>query len=125
MRNCYNSGKITGNADAYKAFLRADFDIIDKGFNPINPIKCGLPKSFPWLLHMVVDILILVFTCRYAYFQSNWKESRGARIEHFVCKLFFIKRFYQPKIGPLSCPVETIIRPKLKKRCRTEKYNIN
>ena len=98
MRNCYNSGKISGKDDAFRAFKRADFEIIDKGFNPINPMRCGLPESFPWLLHMVVDILILVFTCRYAYFQSNWKESKGARIEHRVCKLLLIKRIYQDEI---------------------------
>ena len=102
MRNCYNSGKISGLESAHKNFKKADFEIIDLGYNPINPMVHGLESiglsHAPWIIHIIVDILILVLFCRIAYFQSNWRESKGARIEHRICKLLLIKRIYQDEI---------------------------
>ncbi len=99
MKNCYNSGKISGLKDASRNFRKADFEIIDMGYNPVNPMVHGLERfgygHAPWFLHIIIDLLMLVCFCRVAYFQKNWMESRGARIEHFVSKLLLIKIIYQ------------------------------
>ena len=55
MKNCYNSGKISGLESAHKNFKKSDFEIIDLGYNPINPMvhgleSIGLSKS-PWIIH--------------------------------------------------------------------------
>lgn len=102
MRNCYNSGKISGLNDAQKNFKKADFEIIDLGYNPVNPMIHGLESygygHAPWFLHIIVDVFILIFFCRIAYFQKNWKLFKGARIEHRVCRALLIKRIYQSEL---------------------------
>ena len=85
-RKCYNSGKISGlpYLTAYGNFLAADKDIESRGFVPVNPMKEGwLKPSAPWILHMLVDLWKMVW-CDAVYFQKNWPESRGARIEFQV-----------------------------------------
>lgn len=87
---CYNAGKISGLSwlDAYSKFERADKRIEKKyGLNPVNPMKHGLHPSRPWWMHMVYD-LWLMMRCEVVYFQQDWKESRGARIEYKVAKFF-------------------------------------
>lgn len=39
---CYNSGKISGLFEAKSNFKKADFEIIDLGYNPVNPMVDGL-----------------------------------------------------------------------------------
>lgn len=82
-KKCYNSGKITGlpYLTAYNNFLAADKKIRAMGYEPINPMeKQWLSPSAPWLLHMIVDVWHLLW-CKAVYFQKNWADSRGARIE--------------------------------------------
>lgn len=82
-KKCYNSGKISGlpYLVAYNNFLTADKRIEKLGFHPVNPMTKGWPKpSAPWLLHMIVDVWHLLW-CDAVYFQHNWADSRGARIE--------------------------------------------
>ena len=85
-RKCYNSGKISGLPFlvAYNNFLEADKQIYDLGYEPVNPInKQWLKPSAPWLLHMIVDVWHLMW-CKAVYFQNNWVDSRGAKIEFYV-----------------------------------------
>lgn len=86
---CYNSGKIGGlpYLVAYKKFQKADEDIFLMDMNPINPMKSGLKYSRPWWMHMIVDVCLLL-RCQCVYVQTDWKESRGARIEMKLAKLF-------------------------------------
>lgn len=82
-RTCYNSGKISGlpYLVAYNNFLAADKEIRAHGYEPVNPMKeCWLKPSAPWLLHMIVDVWKMLW-CDAVYFQKNWADSRGARIE--------------------------------------------
>lgn len=96
MKRCYNSGKITGLSfySFHMNFYVADRLIRALGYNPINPVLQGIQGNAPWWLHMAVDITLLL-TCRTAYFQKNWKDSKGARIEHKIAKLFKLKIIYQ------------------------------
>lgn len=91
---CYNSGRITGEKNFVKNFIRADLCIIDLGHSPVNPLYNGLSDTAPWMLHMFVDILILL-TCRHIYFQKNWRQSRGARVEYKIAKLLRMGIYYQ------------------------------
>ena len=82
-KKCYNSGKISGlpYLVAYNNFLSADREIELKGFVPVNPMKeKWLKPSAPWWMHMVVDIWKMLW-CSAVFFQRNWSDSRGARIE--------------------------------------------
>lgn len=82
-KKCYNSGKITGlpYITAYHNFLDADWEIESRGYKPVNPMKeQWLKPSAPWIFHMIVDLWHL-FWCDAVFFQRNWSESRGARIE--------------------------------------------
>ena len=75
---------------AYSNFELADRQIALRGYTPVNPMKKQWPKySAPWWLHMVVDLWALI-GCDAVYFQRNWPESRGARIE-FQAALWFEK----------------------------------
>lgn len=87
---CYNSGAISSLSylTAYNNFLRADRIIINElRMSPINPMNVtwGLQPSAPWFLHMIKDIALLI-GCSAIYFQHNWSESRGARLEHKIAK---------------------------------------
>lgn len=87
-RKCYNSGKIGGlplPVAAHK-FEQADKEIRCLGYEPVNPLNNGLQYSDPWIMHMVLDIINLM-GCPVVYFQADWRESRGARIEYRVAKL--------------------------------------
>lgn len=97
---CYNSGKIGGLSylQAYKNFENADQEIAAMGFTPVNPIILGLKPSRPYWMHMVWDILLLS-RCGHIYLQTNWKESRGARIEFRVAKFLGIQIWFQGNPG--------------------------
>lgn len=86
-KRCYNSGKIGGlpYPQVMENFRRADDAIRSMGLIPVSPLRNGLKHSRPWLLHMAADLLMLA-TCRSAYFQSNWQNSRGARTEFRVAR---------------------------------------
>lgn len=95
---CYNSGKITGlpRCKVFDKFHGADFAISALNYRPVNPLYNGLSCKSPWFLHMIVD-LCMMFQCKAAYFQKDWKESRGARIEHSLAKRTGKHIIYQEK----------------------------
>lgn len=97
---CYNSGQIgkIGYLTALANFRKADKEIIGMGMLPVNPLNNGLKPSRPWVMHMAVDILMLA-SCGNAYFQKNWKESRGARIEYKVAKFLGITIWFEENEG--------------------------
>lgn len=96
-KKCYNSGKISGLSflAAYQNFKLADKMISSIGYAPVNPMKeQWLKPEAPWLLHMIVDVWHLLW-CDAVYFQKNWTESKGARIEFHVASLFGKELIYQ------------------------------
>ena len=81
---CYNSGKISGlpYLTAYNNFLAADKQIRAMCYDPVNPMaECWLNPDAPWILHMAVDLWKMLW-CEAVFFQKNWPDSRGARIEY-------------------------------------------
>lgn len=95
-KKCYNAGKIGGlhYTEYLNNFDTADREIEMMNYIPINPIFNGLKENAPYYLHMVVDLWMLV-RCSAVYFQRNWQDSRGARIEHRAASLLFKKKLYQ------------------------------
>ena len=68
------------------------------GFVPVCPTDfclLDLPmKEWPWCVCMAVCLWHLL-GCSYVYFLRDWKESRGARIEHRWAKRMHKKIIYQ------------------------------
>lgn len=97
-KRCYNSGKIGGlpYLKALNNFRKADEAIKNMGFVPVNPMYNGINPSYPWIIHMVVDILLLA-TCGNIYFQSNWESSRGSGIEFKIAKFLRMEIWFENK----------------------------
>ena len=93
---CYNSGKIgeLGYLTVVKNFEKADKDIASMGFTPVNPVNNGLSPKRTWILHMIVDILMLA-TCGNIYLQTNWRSSRGAKIEYRFAKVMGLNIWFE------------------------------
>jgi len=98
MKKCYISGKITGLP---KEDYEYNFNVAEKfvetilNYRAVNPIKVvPYVEGKSWMYYMLRDIYYL-FGCRAIYMQSNWKESKGARIERFIAKLLFMTIIYE------------------------------
>lgn len=99
----YNSGRISGLT---KEFAKANFDRADmeieeslsiqlrKELKAVNPMKSIIPRWMSWWIHMAADIALLL-TCSGVYFQSNFKYSRGALIEHKIAKALGKNLYYE------------------------------
>lgn len=112
---CYIAGRVTGDPH-YKAKFRfavatvTSYYFFDRhghkiavlsgrwGFQAVNPtaISClGITiDRLPWILAMLFCIIKLA-SCSYAYFLNDWKQSRGARIEHRFARLTRKNIIYQ------------------------------
>lgn len=105
------SGKITGNPTWQLDFYHAEQEVTSMDFFNTHgdwrlPMKYdyfGFSYVSPRLfkiehLRYWAQITVCVFHllgCSYVYMLNNWRESRGARIEHFFAKLTFKKIIYQ------------------------------
>ena len=78
----YISGKITGLPfeEVEVNFTNAQNRLEEAGFKVVNPLNNGLSQNDKWEHHMKADIKLLM-ECNTIYLLSNWKESKGARIE--------------------------------------------
>ena len=86
------SGKISGidYYVAYGKFSNADRKLSAMGYKVVNPIKI-CKKNWCWLRCMI-KCLWAIFFCKKVYQFPDWKDSKGARIEHKWAKLLG-KRF--------------------------------
>ena len=84
-RRVYISGKISGLDNHYVQlkFAACAESLKSVGYEPVNPLKNGLPSSASWKEHMRADIALLK-TCDYIYLQRDFIMSRGAMIELFL-----------------------------------------
>ena len=83
-KRCYNSGPISTKSwdDAYHAFRESD-ELISTCLHmkPVNPLTTwALPRHAPWICHMIKDIMLML-TCSAVFFQKDWEQSKGARVE--------------------------------------------
>lgn len=83
----YLAGKITGDADYKAKFRKATAVLESMDWNYwfiVNPtIECK--EHWSWLRCMV-KCLFLLKGCKWVAMLPDWKESRGARIEHRVAQ---------------------------------------
>lgn len=92
MKKIYISGKITDAINPEKKFLAAETALRKIGWDVINPMLS--PPSDTWEGYMTYDIGLL-FTCQAIYMLSDWRESKGARIEHAIAKEMGLTIIYQ------------------------------
>ncbi len=93
----YISGKITGLdiTVAKNNFKEAEESLKQIDLIPVNPMEI-VPenKDFKWEDYMLADIKEL-FNCEAIFMLSNWKDSKGARIERAIALEMEINIFYQ------------------------------
>jgi len=84
----YLSGAISGRSieQARHAFQRAEDQLKAEGWEPVNPLKNGLPAIAPWPAHMAVDILNLL-GCSAIYMLEGWENSQGATLEANIARM--------------------------------------
>ena len=84
IKRIYISGKITGiEGEAAAIFEKAEAEVLKLGFEPVNPMKINHDHDLSWQSYMKADIKALM-NCDGIYLINNWKESKGARIEHRI-----------------------------------------
>jgi len=85
MKNkVYISGKISGIENlAVILFEKAESDLKNRGFDPINPMKLNHEHDKSWRSYMREDIKALC-GCEVIYMLLNWTDSKGAIIEHTI-----------------------------------------
>lgn len=82
----YISGKITGLDNYKENFMRAEVALRSYGHIVINPCKMGdIYPDLEWIDYMHLD-MTLIQRCQAVYFLANWKQSKGATIEHEYAK---------------------------------------
>ena len=96
----YISGKITGyDIDVAKSKFNESEELLRlKGFTPVNPFK--LSETHPdktWKDYMIDDIRGL-FDCDAIYMNSDWGQSKGARIEYQIAKELNLKVMFAGEI---------------------------
>lgn len=101
MKKVYISGKISGLEldEARYIFNTAAIIIKSTGKHlPVNPFDINpfLGIKNYWC-YMISDLWNLMF-CDAIYMLDNWKESKGARIEHAFAKFIGLKIMYQKNL---------------------------
>jgi hypothetical protein len=82
----YISGKITGldHAVAQNYFDTVAQSLRKAGYNVVNPMEiCPFNETWTWEQYMAKDLEALLF-CDAIFMLDNWKESKGADIEHYI-----------------------------------------
>jgi hypothetical protein len=75
----YLCGQVTGDNDYRIKFLKAENKLYDAGFYPVSPAAC-IPASTEW--HQAMrEAISLMLQCDGVALLSDWKESKGAKIE--------------------------------------------
>lgn len=83
----YISGKITGDKNYKKKFADVELELRELGFIVMNPAI--LPEGFSWTAYMSIA-LAMQNVCDATLFLPDWKDSKGAIVEHQDAK----QRFY-------------------------------
>ena len=95
---CYISGQITGldEMEAMHNFAKASNDAMQKlGYDEVlNPMELPHLHEGKWIDYMCEDIRAL-HDCDAIYMLSNWRDSKGARIEHAIAEILGLDIYYE------------------------------
>lgn len=96
-RRIYIAGQITGLtlSAAKHNFDTAKYEVAIAGFSPLSPMDLPHDHDKTWKSYMFEDLAAMK-SCAAVYMLRNWRESRGARIEHFIACRLGLQVFYQP-----------------------------
>jgi hypothetical protein len=94
-RLIYISGKISGATEEELAdFQLSETMLRGKGWQVVNPMKLNHDHDLSWESYMRVDIKAIC-DCDAMYMLSNYKQSRGATLEHLIAKALNLEMIYQ------------------------------
>lgn len=79
QRKIYIAGKITGLKEYKKKFLETEKRLTAEGNAVMNPSV--LPPGFEHEEYMKI-CLAMIDACDTLFFLRDWRESKGARMEH-------------------------------------------
>jgi len=83
-KRIYIAGRVSGidYDEALSAFADAAKAVEQRGDYPVNPtLYCD--KEWDWQTCMRTVIPLLV-TCDGVYMMKGWRQSKGAKLEHFI-----------------------------------------
>ncbi len=87
IKKIYISGKITGLpiGEVIAKFQAAESKIRRFGFEPISPLRNGLPLEAEWADQMGKDVALLLRS-EAIYMLPDWQQSEGAMIEYLIAR---------------------------------------
>jgi len=86
MKKIYICGKVTGDSNYQKKFLKEENRLLSLGYTPFNPAAC-IPSKVEWseAMRMAIRMMLL---CDGVSLLPDWKISKGAKIEkQLACEL--------------------------------------
>ena len=97
----YVSGKITGTSDYADRFSAAEDRLIAEGYEVLNPVRTGkwlerylAPEKPTWVQYMKYAIAAMM-EADSIYMLHEWKQSKGARLEHFLARVLKYNIIYE------------------------------
>jgi hypothetical protein len=96
MKKIYISGKISGlpENEVKEKFDKAEREMLERGYEVVNPLKKAIPYSASWQIHIAIDIILLM-GCDAIYLLSDWIYSRGASLEQKIAETTGKEIIYQ------------------------------
>ena len=95
MKRIYISGKITGiEKEAFDLFENAEKKLSTNMVEIVNPFKLRGEHDKTWEAYMK-DCIHNLVKCDEVYMLENWKDSRGAIIEHALARVLRINIEYE------------------------------
>ena len=79
MKNIYICGKVSGDPDYYKKFLKEENRFFSLGYEPVNP-AAFISRKEEWSKAMRTAIRAMLL-CDGVSLLPDWKKSKGAKIE--------------------------------------------
>lgn len=84
MDKIYIAGKINGLPNYKEVFKKAEDKFTKEGHLVMNPAILG--EGFPYEAYMPICLTMLE-ACNTVCMFKNWKDSKGAKLEHEYAKL--------------------------------------